>query len=129
MEQRNGCRRGLEPQPFRRFGGAIAWAEWGSVPATLRMIEALPDASPGAGSALLKLIIGICDEYGVMLVANVRPYVRDRASGDAIEVPIGEAPDRLHWLCRWYYRHGFDVIAGDGGTIEAWYPRQPLWQA
>lgn len=110
-------RPGLEfEEQFRKYGSAVAWLEWEEGHCTIMKIESLMQRS-GAARELMHFLIGLADEYGIVLRGNPVPY--PPSFEEATKSPLSQED-----LLRWYRGLGFEVWENRSARFMRYPPRQ-----
>jgi hypothetical protein len=103
-------------EPFRRYGDAIAWLDWGH-DCAISKIETLRPRS-GAASELLSFLKKLATKHGVRIYGN--PVVYEPTCPQARGSPLSQ--DELK---EWYRKQGFAVGWSANGVPYAWFPDAP----
>ena len=102
-------------EPFRRYGDAIAWLDWGNY-CIISKIETLRPRS-GATTSLLVFLKALATKHGIRIYGN--PVVCPPTCLQAAESPLSQEE-----LNAWYSKHGF-LVGRNGGVPYLWYPDRP----
>lgn len=98
------------PMDMRAAYGARAQVNWDVDPPELLLIERPRNSPRGAGTKLLKVLLGICDRHRLSLRAVSAPY------DPGLRADLSDAA--IQRLLRWYLRFGFEVVGTRVDGIE-----------
>jgi hypothetical protein len=103
-------------EPFRRYGDAIVWLEWGD-DCIIKKIETLKPRT-GATTSLLSFLKALAMKHGIRISGN--PVIYEPTGGRAAVCPLSQEE-----LNAWYLKRGFVVRRSKNGVTELWYPDAP----
>lgn len=103
-------------EPFRRYGGAIAWLDWDEY-CIIKKIETLRPRT-GATTSLLSFLKTLAAKHRVRIYGN--PVVYEPTCPQAAASPLSQEE-----LNAWYSKHGFLVGRSSEGVPYLWYPDAP----